>query len=387
MKRSKYYAISIVLVMFIGTLVGCAAPASPTATPEVVPTDAPAVAATEAPSVEVTQSPIIVTDALGRTVEFSEHPQRIVMIGKGTTLLANSAFMFSEAQDRVIAYELRLQMPDRNFVKSVFPKTENVTLLVKDAGPEQVAPLNPDLVIIKSYNKEKLGNAIEALGVNVIYLDLESTEQFYQDIYTLGQIFGNDARAEEIVALYKANETRIADGLNGLSDADKPSILLLSYSDKGGTVAFAVPPMEWLQTVLVQNAGGDPAWKDAISEGGWTVVSLEQIAAWNADMVFIVDYSGKAMDVVAQLKADANWQALDAVINNQIYAFPVDFLSWDQADPRWGLGELWLAAKIHPDRFEGLNFTEEISEFYKTYYGLEDTTIIEKVMPLVSGDL
>ncbi|MBA3075782.1 MAG: ABC transporter substrate-binding protein [Anaerolineae bacterium] len=383
MKRNNVYSISIMLIVIIAMLAGCASPATPTAIVAEVPTNVK----TEAPTVIVTESPVVVTDALGRTVEFSELPQRIVMIGKGTTLLANSAFMFSEAQDRVIAYELRLQMPERNFVKSVFPKTENVTLLDKDAGPEQVAPLNPDLVIIKSYNKEKLGNAIEALGVNVIYLDLESTEQFYQDIRTLGQIFGNDARAEEIVALYKANETRIADGLNGLSDADKPSIMLLSYSDKGGTVAFAVPPMEWLQTVLVQNAGGDPAWKDAISEGGWTVVSLEQIAAWNADMVFIVDYSGKAMDVVAQLKADANWQALDAVINNQIYAFPVDFLSWDQADPRWGLGELWLAAKIHPDRFEGIDFIEEIKSFYKSYYGLDDATISEKIMPLVSGDL
>lgn len=381
--KNNLVAIAIVFVLLIGMLAGCAAPVTPTA----MITEVPMSVETEAPTAIVTESPFVVTDALGRTVEFSEHPQRIVMIGKATSLLAHSAFMFPEAQDRVIAYELRLQMPERNFVKTVFTKTESVILLDKDAGPEQVAPLNPDLVIIKSYNKEKLGNAIEALGVNVIYLDLESTEQFYQDIRTLGQIFGNDARAEEIVALYKANETRIADGLNGLNDADKPSILLLSYSDKGGTVAFAVPPMEWLQTVLVQNAGGDPAWKDAISEGGWTVVSLEQIAAWNADMVFIVDYSGKAMDVVAQLKADANWQALDAVINNQIYAFPVDFLSWDQADPRWGLGELWLAAKIHPDRFEGLNFTEEISDFYKTYYGLEDTTIIEKVMPLVSGDL
>ncbi|PKO01465.1 MAG: hypothetical protein CVU43_12890 [Chloroflexi bacterium HGW-Chloroflexi-5] len=381
--KNNLYAIAIVLVLLIGMLAGCASPATPTAIVAEVPTDVK----TEVPTVIVTESPVVVTDALGRTVEFSEHPQRIVMIGKGTTLLANSAFMFSEAQDRVIAYELRLQMPERNFVKSVFPKTENVTLLDKDAGPEQVAPLNPDLVIIKSYNKEKLGNAIEALGVNVIYLDLESTEQFYQDIRTLGQIFGNDARAEEIVALYKANETRIADGLNGLSDADKPTILLLSYSDKGGTVAFAVPPMEWLQTVLVQNAGGDAAWKDAITEGGWTVVSLEQIAAWNPDMVFIVDYSGKAMDVVAQLKTDANWQALNSVINNKIYAFPVDFLSWDQADPRWGLGELWLAAKIHPDRFEGIEFIEEIKSFYKNYYGLDDTTISEKIMPLVSGDL
>ncbi len=383
MKRINLYSFSIILVIFIGMMAGCAAPVTQTA----IPTEVTETVSTETPASEVTQSPIVVIDALGRTVEFNELPQRIVMIGKATTLLANSAFMFPEAQDRVIAYELRLQMPERNFIKTVFTKTESATLLEKDAGPEQVAPLNPDLVIIKSYNKEKLGNAIEALGVNVVYLDLETTEKFYQDIRTLGTIFGNDARAEEIIALYQANETRVADALNDVTEADKPSVLLLQHSDKGGEVAFSVPPMEWLQTVLVRNAGGFPAWKDAISDGGFTVVSLEQIAAWNADIVFVIDYSGNAVDVVSQLKADANWQALDAVINNQIYAFPVDFLSWDQADPRWGLGELWLAAKIHPNRFEGINFTDEITTFYKSYYGLDDTTIDEKVMPLISGDL
>lgn len=382
MKRIKFFSTVIVLAMLIGILAGCASPAAPTAEP----TELPTTVATAAPTAEPTASPIVVTDALGRTIEFSELPQRIVIVGKGTTLLANSAFMFSEAQDRVIAYELRLQMKDRNFIQTIFTKNQNVTLLDKDAGPEQIAPLNPDLVITKTYNKEKLGTAVEALGVKVVYLDLESTEKFYQDIRTLGMIFGNDARAEEVVALYQANEARIADALNGLTEADKPSVLLLQYSDKCGEVAFSVPPMEWLQTVLVQNAGGAPAWQDAISEGGWTVVSLEQIAAWNPDMVFIVDYSGKAVDVVAQLKADANWQALNATTNNQIYAFPVDFLSWDQADPRWGLGELWLAAKMHPDRFEGINFTDEINSFYKSYYGLDDTTINEKVTPLVSGD-
>jgi len=382
MRRVKLGSSFIILVLLIGLLAGCAAPATPPAAPTAVPTTI----AAAAPTAEPTASPIVVTDALGRTVEFSKLPQRIVIVGKGTTLLANSAFMFPEAQDRVIAYELRLQMKDRNFIKTIFTKTETVTLLDKDAGPEQIAPLNPDLVITKTYNKEKLGASIEALGVKVVYLDLESTEKFYQDIRTLGQIFGNDAQAEEIVAMYQSNETRIADALKGLTETDKPSVLLLQYSNKGGEVAFSVPPMEWLQTVLVQNAGGAPAWKDAISEGGWTVVSLEQIAAWNPDMVFIIDYSGKAVDVITQLKADANWKALNATINNKIYAVPADFLSWDQADPRWGLGELWLATKIHPDRFEGIKFTDEISNFYRSYYGLDDTTITDKVMPLVSGN-
>jgi iron complex transport system substrate-binding protein len=368
MRRFKLISSIVVVTFLISLLAACTAPAA-------IPTVAP------------TEGPVVITDALGRTVEFAELPQRIVLIGKGTTLLANSAFMFPEAQEKIISYELRLQMKDRNFIETIFTGTQEMTLLEKDAGAEQIAPLNPDLVIMKTYMQEKLGTTIEALGLNVVYLDLETPEQFYKDIRTLGQIFGNDSRAEEIVALYQANEARISDALVGITDTDIPSVLLLQYSDKGGEVAFSVPPIEWLQSMLVQNAGGDPVWKDATTDGGWTVVTLEQIATWNPDMIFVIDYSGKAVEIVANLKTDANWQAMTAVVDEKIYAFPVDFLSWDQADPRWSLGELWLASKIHPDKIGSLNMQDEITNFYKSYYALDEAVITEKVMPLVSGDL
>jgi iron complex transport system substrate-binding protein len=364
MKKFKVLSILAAVLMLVGLLCGC-----------------------NKPSQEAAQTPITVTDALGRTVEFDSLPQRIVIAGKGTTLLANSAFMFPEAQDRVISYELRLQMPERNFIKTIFTKTANLPLLDKESGPEQIAPLKPDLVILKTYMKEKLGASIEALGIKVVYLDLETPEKFYQDIRTLGLIFGNESHAEEIIKKYQDNDARITSAMKELTDAEKPSVLLLQYSSKGGEVAFNVPPMEWLQTILVQNAGGNPVWKDIPTEGGWAVVSLEQIAAWNPDMIFIVDYSGKAVDVVSNLKSDANWQALKAVQNEKIFAFPVDFLSWDQADPRWGLGELWLASKIQPDKLGPINMQDEINNFYKNYYGLNDSVITEKVMPLVAGDL
>lgn len=384
MQKIRLVSSIVVVSILLSVLAGCASPA---ASPAVDVTEVPVEVITAEPTAEQTEAPIVITDALDRTVEFAELPQRIVLAGKATTLLANSAFMFPEAQERIVAYELRLQMKDRNFIETIFTDTPEMTLLEKDAGAEQIAPLNPDLVIMKTYMQEKLGSTIEALGIKVVYLDLETTEQFYKDIKTLGQIFGNAGRADELVAYYQANETRIADALTDITDAEKPSVLMLQYSDKGGEVAFSVPPLEWLQSMLVQNAGGDPVWKDATTDGGWTVVSLEQVAAWDPDMIFVVDYSGKAVEIVANLKTDANWQALTAVVNEKIYAFPVDFLSWDQADSRWCLGELWLASKIHPDKFSSIDMQEEITNFYRSYYALDEAVITDKVMPLVSGDL
>ena len=380
MKVNQKLSLIVALLIVIGMLAGCATPAA-------TATTSPTEVQTAAPTEEPASSTIVVTDALDRTVEFTELPQRIILLGKGTTLLANSAYLFPEAQERIISYELRLQMKDRNFIQTIFTSTADMTLLEKDAGAEQIAPLNPDLVIMKTYMAEKLGKSIEELGVNVVYLDLETPEKFYQDIRTLGQIFGNNERAEEIVQLYQGNETRISDALSGLTDEEKPSVLMLQYSNKDDAITFSIAPIDWLQTMLVMNAGGDPVWKDATTDGGWTIVSLEQIAAWNPEMIFVVDYSGKAVDVVAQLKTDPSWQALAAVKDEKVYAVPVDFLSWDQADSRWGMGELWLASKMHPDKFPAFDMLQELASFYQTYYGLDESVINEKIMPLVSGDL
>ncbi len=379
--KKNWLVMFISFIMTIGVLAGCAVPTeAPTAAP--IATEAP----TAEPSVAPTAVPVIVTDALNRTVEFAELPQRIVLAGKATTMLIDAFYMFPEALDKVVSFENRSQTAN-NFIKTAFPVTESITLIEKNAAAEQIAPLTPDLVVMKTYMKDSLGDSLEAIGIPVIYLDLETPDKFYADLRTIGKVLGNPERAEELVSLYQATDESVKNAVSSIAESEKPSVLLLQYSKDGDSIAFEVPPVEWLQTIIVENAGGNPIWKETTTDGGWTVVTLEQIAVWNPDIIFIVDYSGGAVEVVKSLKADTNWTSLDAIRNNQIYAFPVDFFSWDQPDPRWILGEVWLATKIHPAQFTSINMNDEFTNFYKSYYGLDDATITEKILPLLTGDL
>lgn len=261
-----------------------------------------------------------------------------------------------------------------------------MTVIEQDSGPEQIAPLNPDLVMMKAYLKEQLGDQVEKLGIKVVYLDLETPEQINKDIQTLGQIFGNTERANELTALFDQSKTKVTDITSEISDEEKPSTLVLMYSDKGGEVAFSFPTLNYFQTTLVEMAGGIPVWKDLPADG-WTVVTIEQIAAWNPDAIFIIHYQGKAVEVVENLKSDANWKLLDAVQNDRLYAFPLDFQSWDQPDTRWTLGLSWMAAKLHPDLFPGFDVIEEAKAFYRDFYGLNDSLITDKIIPLIKGDI
>jgi iron complex transport system substrate-binding protein len=355
--NKKLLSFFVSLIVVGGMLAGCAQPA-PTAAPTAAPV------ATEAPTVEPTAipTPIVVTDALGRTIEFAELPQRVAIAGKAGFMVSDATFLFPEASEKVVAYVKGGQTP-YDFISMVFPLATGVTALETSAAVEQIAPLNPDVVLMKSYLKKSLGDSVEQLGIKVVYLDLES-----------------------VVSIINESEKKVTDVTSTLTEEQKPTVLMLQYSDKGGEIAFKVPPMDWLQTNLVNLAGGTPVWKDVPTDG-WTTITLEQIAAWNPQVVLLIDYKGNAVDVVKNLKTDSKWALLDAVKNNKIFAFPLDFQSWDQPDTRWPLGLTWVAMKLHPDLFVSVDFNQEIVNFYKNFYGLDDSIINGTILPLVKGDL
>ena len=335
---------------------------------------------------EVAGGGVTATDALGRTVEFVELPQRIVVPGKGSWMVGHPLYLFPEAAERVLAMEARRGSVS-NFLASIVPGFNDRPHLEQDAAPEQIAPLKPDAIVLKSYMAEQLGGPLEALGFPVVYVELETPEQFFRDVSTIGQMFGNEARAQEVVAFYQAKLDRIQQGLEGLDAGEKPRVLVIQYNDQGEETAFTMPPALWMQTIEVELAGGAPVWKDAAGGGGWEVVSFEQIAAWAPDKIFVIVFRSDPAPVMEQLKADPAWQSLQAVQDGELFAFPADFYGWDVPDPRWILGATWAATRIHPDRFTDVDIMQEVYEFYGQMYGMDRASVDEIIVPQLVGDL
>jgi iron complex transport system substrate-binding protein len=330
--------------------------------------------------------PISVTDSTGHSVTFESLPERVVIAGKATVMVQDAVYLFDEAGERLVGIENRNQSL-YSFIPLIDPLLDDKGILEKNAGPEQIAALKPDLVILKNSLAEQLGTPVEALGIPVLYLDLETPEAFYKDIATLGKAFGDEKRTDEIVDYYQSRLDDVAQAASDLAADDKPTVLILEYSNDGGEVAFAVPPATWLQTTMVETTGGTPVWVDDTQGGGWMIVTIEQIAVWDPDKIFVIDYAGDASNVVAGLKTDALWMNLSAVQNDELYAFAFDIYSWDQPDTRWILGLQWLATKMHPDLFSDIDIISEVENFYSTLYGMDSETIQSEIIPLLSGDV
>lgn len=329
---------------------------------------------------------LTVTDALGRDVELPGTPQRITVAGRAGLLVVDALFLFPRGRERLVAFEERGQNI-QPFLAVVDPDWSEKVMLEGNAGAEQIAPTNPDLVIAKSAMEETLGAPLGALGIPIFYVDFETPETYQRDLTALGEVLGDPERAAEVAGFYQERLDRIAAATAGLADGDLPSVLLIEYSVDEGTAAFSVPPAGWLQTTLVELAGGEPVWTEAAEGGGWTIVGLEQIAAWDPDQIYVVDYDGDSEGVVDRLVSDANWQALTAVQTGEIYGFPGDFISWDQPDPRWILGLSWLFAKVQPGLAADVNLMDEIYAFYGELYSLDRAAVEAQIIPRLFGSL
>lgn len=386
--RSK--ALSMFMLIFLVAAAACAPQATPTPTfspaTQAPPTAVPPTLAPTQPAAAPAAGGFTVTDALGRNVTFSQPPQKIVLAGKALFMVADAIYTFPDAGKSIAALGSTGQGTG-NFIPMIDPNFASKISLKSDAGAEQIAAVQPDCVIMKSSNAATLGKSLEAIKIPVVYVDFETPDQYQRDLKTLGALFQNVDRANTVAAFYQNRMDAISKATSALTDDQKPRTLVLYYNDQGGTVAFNVPPMGWNQTLMVQTAGGRPVWKDANPGSGWTKVTLEQIAAWDADAIFVVAYFNPVNDVVAKLKADPQWQALRAVKNNHLYGFATDVYSWDESDSRWILGLTWMAGKLHPDLFPGLDMKKEAQTFYQDLYGMDTATFQASILPKLTGDV
>lgn len=331
-------------------------------------------------------APYVVADALGRTVAFSEVPSRIVIAGRGTLLLADAVYLFPGVGGRVVGAAVTDQGLG-DVLPLLEPASAGKIRFPNNAGAEQIAGAKPDLVILKTYSKQGAGDALERAGIPVLYLDLESPESFFRDVRTLGQLFRQPERAEAVVGWYESRVAAVSarpvasTGGAGSGSTARPRVLVVQATGKDADLAVTVPPASWIQAWMVETAGGIPVWTAENRTTGWLKVGIEQVAAWDPDLVLVVSYASSAADAARRLAASPAWQATRAGRAGAIRPFPADLVSWDQSDARWILGLEWVAASLHPDRVPGFDLRAEVIAFYRDLYGIDEARIESIILP------
>ena len=214
------------------------------------PTAAPAAEATEAP----TESPeVTVTDMIGREVTIIPGSyERVVCVGAGAlrmysyigdvsllagvedidnTTLSERPMMFdSVARPYVLAY---------GDAFSTLPSCGVGGPMAQAAEAEKILSCDPDIVISEFEDVEKAAALEAQLGVPVITLSAGSKgvfdEKFYGSMELLGQVFGQEEKAAELVQYVKDEAAAISAAVAGIPEEEKPSVYICGLGNWGTT--------------------------------------------------------------------------------------------------------------------------------------------------------
>jgi iron complex transport system substrate-binding protein len=317
------------------------------------------------------------TDANGRTVNLTEKPYKVIIAGKAGNMPANALFLFPE----VAAMDITLPITDQglgDFFSLIRPSLDEKPRLSQNASAEEIAAQNPQLVLTKTANYEKISKKLDQLNIPNFTMNLETYEDWKTEIVQLGKLLKNTTRAQQILSLYQKRLSSITDTVSSLKNEEKQRVLFLQGVTSDNVSSFKIAPDSWMQTWMAEAVGGIPVWKNAnTAANGWSTVSFEQIAAWNPDKIYIVSYKTPTESFVREIYDSPIWANLEAVKNHNVEETPSDMMNYIQPVATWILGMQWMAQDLYPNLFASTDMESEITSFYKEFYGITDTKILD----------
>lgn len=321
-------------------------------------------AATEATTEEVSgdsgeglTGEVVIQDVVGRTVALDAPASKLV----GTHNPTLNAVVVIGGGDKYLAGFGNKKM-SKVLYDAVIPDFENFPQIGKgsEINYETVVEVGADLAVLP----ERFANLVEqfeAVGVPAIVAlpNDESFESVKESLLRIGSAVGATDRAEEINAYLDAkieDAKKIAE-----QDVAEKKVLFL-----GGSSVLSVAPDALIQTELIEAAGGINAVEGIDEKGGFVDVDLEQIIAWNPDVIWFPGYA----DYDAQsILDDPAWAEITAVKNNEVYAFPSPVEPWDQPTAAVALGVSWATHSLHPELKTLEDVIADADEFYTFVYG------------------
>lgn len=355
----KLVAILIIFACLLFVLGGCQ-PSSATTAPSAT-TGATTTAATAATTAATTSEtaasafPVTVKDANGQDVVIASAPQSIV----STNVWSAEILLDMVDSSRISGLSA---WGDDPVLSATADKAKAVAARISTQEPENIAALNPDLVIIDTFSDPdgSLTKTLTEAGAVVLQMNSPTTfEQIKSAIATLAAATGESEAGQAMIAAIDAKLAAVAGKLSGLAVADKLTVMYYDdFYDQSGANAGMLAAYGGMSPFnALAEAAGLINVCDAVD---YSAVSKEKVVGeWKPDVLIVSpvvyneDFSvtdNRGATVIAGIKADALLQTLPAVQNNRIYALTAKYNSSTSQYMADAVVE--LAAAAYPELFK-----------------------------------
>ena len=208
-----------------------------------------------------------------------------------------------------------------NYTLSEIPaRYDDATRTGTAMGPdmEVIKTLNPDWVIGPASLQTDMEPKLEAAGLNGIFLNLESVEGLYKSVEQLGEFFGRQEEAQEMIDefsafYYEYSQVNV--------DKGSPTVLVLM----GLPGSYVVATGKSYVGSLVRLAGGTNVYED--EETDFIIANTEDMQTKDPDIILRAAHA-MPEDVVNMFKEEFEtndiWRHFRAVEDGCVYDLPYD---------------------------------------------------------------
>ncbi len=304
---------------------------------------------------EQTVYPVTVTDQAGREVTIEKEPSSIV----SGYYISSSLLIALGLKDKVVGIEAKADK--RPIYKLAAPELTELPNVgtAKEFNLETCAALSPDLVILPMKLKDA-AQSLTDLGITVLLVNPESQDLLTEMINTIATATNTNSEAAKLLAYIYSQKDMLTSALSGV---EPESVYLAGNSSFLSTAGSSM-----YQSSIIELAGGKNA-ADSITDTYWAEISYEQLLAWDPSYIIIASDAEYTVDDVMN---DPNLAECTAVKNSHVYAIPGDMEALDSPVPAGILASVWLAGILHPDQVSADTYTTEITNYYETFYGINN---------------
>lgn len=267
-----------------------------------------------------------VTDQIGRQVVFEEPLSRVVSLAPNLTEMS---YLVGGAQVLVGA----TQYANHPEEAKRLPRVGSYVAL----DIEKIVSLRPQLCLaIRDGNPKAAVEKIEALGIPVYVFDPHSLEEIIDVVDRLGEIYGTEDIAQNLIKSYRSRLERIDTRASGLTVRPRVFFQIDVHPIiSAGSDTFIHE--------LIGRAGGINVAEDRY---GYPRFSWEELLSLNPEVVLLASMGGghSEQDLRAQWQ---QWPEVTAVRQNQLHVVDADLFS--RPTPRLIDALDYLIDLLHPN--------------------------------------
>ncbi|MCF8086971.1 MAG: ABC transporter substrate-binding protein [Desulfotignum sp.] len=303
-------------------------------------------------------NPRTITDMKGRTFEVADPLERIALLGGPTGQIA---FILG-VEDQLCAVTKTLKMSE--LVKTFFPQIADLPGPRATSGSiniEELIKADPDIAIAGDIDG---GIVLEKTRIPVAFLEDsmgEGMEDIKKEVRFYGVVFNTPDRAERYVTYLERFTALVLERTRDIPENQRKKVFQGYNPSHLVTLGGDTFMQERIEIAGCLNAAQSVTTIGQRTglHSGLGEVSMEQVLAWNPD-ILVINY-GTPEDVYA----DPQWQQIRAVANRQVYPQPAGVFIFNRPTAESAaLFPLWLAGIAYPEKFSDVCIPCLVKEFY-----------------------